>query len=253
MKMIHSLLFALALAGCATGGDPALQGRKPDYAEAARINTQLGIDYFRQGRTLLAIEKLERARDQDDSLPATHATLGLAYAKIEEFGAAEKAFAKALKLSDNEPNILNNYGVFLCDRGQAEKAEAIFMQSVANTRYATPEVAYANAGSCAQRLGQDGRAENYLRRALELNPRYGDAMLKLAELSLKNHDYLRARAFIQRYESLYEANADSLLMGLRTEFALGDYAASSDYANRLRKTVPGIGQYINLTTGQALK
>ena len=35
-----------------------------DYTEAARINTQLGIDYMRKGETDRALSKLQRAVEQ---------------------------------------------------------------------------------------------------------------------------------------------------------------------------------------------
>ena len=56
-------MLGLALAACTTTDS---NPQKADMEEAARLNAQLGIDYMRKGQYELALEKLQKAIDQDD-------------------------------------------------------------------------------------------------------------------------------------------------------------------------------------------
>jgi type IV pilus assembly protein PilF len=47
--------------------------------DAARYNVQLGMSYMQRGDLEGAREKLERAVQQDPTLPAAHAALGILY------------------------------------------------------------------------------------------------------------------------------------------------------------------------------
>jgi type IV pilus assembly protein PilF len=230
------LLFATA---CVTtheeGGIPTA---KPDLVEAARLNTQLGIDYARQGKNDLALEKLQRALDQDDSSALTHSTIAFVYARAGDDKLADKHYRRAIQIDPKDPEVHNNFGVFLCANGRPKDGEEQLKLAAADSRYRTPEVALTNAGVCARKLPDLAKAEAYLRQALQINPQFPDALAQMAWLSYQKKDYLKSRAFLQRYQLVGRPTPETLKIGMLTETALGDTAAARAYEQRLKREFP---------------
>lgn len=231
------LAAGLALAACTTSEPTVRPGVEPDLEEAARLNTQLGIEYLRKGENEMALDKLKKALEQDDDQATAHSMIAYLYQRTGESDLADKHYRKALSRDDEDPFTLNNYGVFLCARGDAKKAEKMFVQAARTKDYATPEDAWANAGSCLRKTDPP-RAEEYLREALKKNPKHPNALAQLAELTYDKKDYLRARAFLQRYQAVARDTAQTLLLAFKTERALGDLQSARSYERRLRSEFP---------------
>ena len=245
MKPILAALLILMLASCVSDGDvpPGV-----DLKEAARINTQLGVDYMRKGQMDLAMTKLKRAVDQDPELALARNSLAFCYAKLGDTEKAEKEYRKALALDPESGNVRNNFGVFLCEQGQAVEARRLFMEAARNKNYATPEAAWTNAGVCARRQKDQDTAENDFREALKINPEFGDALSQMAQISYQHKDYLRARAFTQRYLVAGQSTPETLWIGLMTERKLGDLPAAHQYEKRLKLEYPDSDQAKTLKT-----
>lgn len=240
MRRCAALIAALLLGGCVTTdmNGVELPDTQPNYREAARINTELGNDYARNGQYDLALDKLKRALSQDPNRAQTHTTIAYVYSKLDEPALAEAHYRKALSLDPNDSANRNNFGTFLCSRGKGAEAEKYFLQAAGDKRYATREVAWTNAGVCARKVQDMDKADRYFREALQLNPEFPDALAQMAWLSLQKGDFLRARAFLQRYEKNGRPTAEALWIGARTEAALGDAAAARDYETRLQREFP---------------
>lgn len=238
MKIRIAMLLALTLAACTTTETPPA-GTKADMKEAARLNTDMGIEYLRKGQFDLALEKLQRAIEQDDELGSAHSAIALLYQRRGEPKLAGEHFREALALNADDPVTLNNFGAFLCGQGEIDDAEKVFLRAAKNRDNVAPADAWANAGTCVRTNPKAlDRAEGYLREALRLNPRHANALAQLAQVSLDRKDYLRARAFLQRYESSFRATAQTLWIGARTERALSDHIAARGYERRLRAEFP---------------
>jgi len=205
---------------------------------AATANVQLGVGYLRQGNLAVAQQVLERSFAQNPKDPNVHTALGLLYERLAQPERADDHYGRAVKLAPQDPEILNNYAVFLCRRGQAPRGEKMFLQAAANPLYRTPEVALTNAGVCARGAGRTAEAEQYLRRALALKPAFADALLPLAEISLAKGNAFNARAFLERLLSAAPATAEALALGIHIETAAGDAAAVAAYRERLAREFP---------------
>lgn len=237
--MFRRVLPVLVVAGLAAGcASTATQGQKVSDQDAARYNVQLGMSYLQRGDLEGAREKLERAAQQDPSLPAAHAALGILYERAGDGRRAGEHLRRATRLAPDDPNMLNNYGGFLCRQGDRREGIRHFDLAAGNPYYRTPEAALTNAGVCARGIPDPDAAENYFRRALDANRNYADALLQLADLSLETQRALQARAFLQRYEAVSTASPFSLLLGHRIEIAAGDRQSASEYASRLRREFP---------------
>lgn len=227
------------LAACTTTEQQLHPGTKPDLQEAAKLNTQLGIDYLRKGQIDLALEKLKKALEQDSSLGMAHSTIALIYQRKGEIKLAEHHYREALDQNSDDPFTLNNFGVFLCGQGEFKEAEKYFQKAAHTKDYASPEDAWANAGVCIRNDPKNAdRAEEYFRQALQLNPRHPNALAQMASLTYDKKDYLRARAFLQRYQAVARDTAQTLALGARTERALGDMQSVRSYERRLKTEFP---------------
>jgi len=231
MRRLAALLLVLLLAACASDGEEA------DLEEASRINAQLGISYARDGRFQLAQDKLERAIDQDPGNATAHATLAYVYQQRDDVALAERHYRRALSLNPDDANIRNNFGVFLCGHNKLREAEEHFLAAARDRHYANPETAWTNAGLCFK--GRDAaKSEQYLREALRINPGFAEALAQMVALSLQQKEYLRARAFVQRYEQTGRTSAEVLWLAAQTESALGDVATARRYQIRLKREFP---------------
>ncbi|HKY90027.1 MAG TPA: type IV pilus biogenesis/stability protein PilW [Nevskiaceae bacterium] len=229
----------LLAAGCVTEPEPgSLPPRaKPDMVEASKLNTDLANDYIRKGQIDGAIEKVRRALEQNPNNAQAHATYAIVLGSRGDAANADSEFRRALSLQD-DPGTRNNYGVFLCGEKRYADAEAMFMKAAQDRTYRTPEVAWSNAGQCARRVPDLPKSERYFRQALQVRADYPEALAQLSWIALQSKDYLRARAFLQRYEKVGPDTPETLWIGAQTESALGDTAAAQAYSNRLREQFP---------------
>jgi len=238
------LSLVLLLGGCATGG--ATHTNDDGKPNAAQLNLELGLGYLRQGDRQRALEKLRRSEEMDPRNPITQSTLALLYAELREDGNAESHFRRALSLAPNDSVTHTNYGSFLCSRGRYDEALSQYRASWKNNNNPNPEVAYSGAGTCMLNAGRPGMAEGYLQKALVANRHYPYALLQMAELTFRNKQYMRTRAYLQRYADVAQPNARSLWLGYRTERALGDRAASDRDGIELMKRFPRSDEALKL-------
>ena len=231
--------WVVALAACTTTEEQPVGASKPDLEEAARLNAQLGIDYMRKGQFDLALEKLEKAIDQDDDLGIAHSAIALVYQRKGEAKLASKHYREALSINSDDAATMNNFGIFLCGQGEVSDAEDMFLKAAKNKDNTLPADSWANAGVCLRNTPKAReRAEGYLREALRMNPKHANALATMAQFSYDKKDYLRARAFLQRYEIASRPTAQTLWLGAQTERALGDMQMARTYERRLRSDFP---------------
>lgn len=260
-----------ALAGCASndgfhredskpsGSKSSTAGRsRPSSADtaksranAAAINVSLGQSYLAQGQLEIAKEKLDKALALDPKSVDAHTVVAVLYERINDEVQAQVHYKRAAQLAPKSGAVLNNYGQFLCRRGQYQEADALFVRALADPFYTTPAVAHENRGSCARRWDKPELAEESFRKAVELDPKRGDALYYLGEILYRNKDYFRARAFVQRHEAAAGASAASLALAFKVEQGLGDRKAASEYKNRLLSEFPDSAEAKNLENADA--
>jgi len=189
---------------------------------------------MREGLFEKALEKLNRAREAKPDYPPVYNALGVLHQNLGIFDVAEDNFKMAIKLNPSNSSAMNNYGLLLCQTERYDEANEIFLKAVNNPLYATPEVAYNNAGTCALNNGQAELAENYFNEALKRNAGMGTALIQMSELSYEKGNYMPARGYLSRYLESNKHSATSLWLGIRIERELGDNNAVSSYELLLR-------------------
>lgn len=241
------MLLALLAAACVTEQPPNARQQSPaNLPDAARINTQLGVDYARQGRLDVAEEKLRRAIEQDPSYAGAHTALAYVLTQRGQTAEAEREYRRSVSLDPSDPGTHNNFGVLLCGQGKTAEADKEFMLAIRDRGYATPEAAWTNAGVCARKAGDLDRAEENFRQALKLNPEFPDALSEIATLAYNRKEWLRVRAFVQRYERIGKLPPELLLVAANTERRLGDANAAKQYEIKLLRDYPESDQATQL-------
>ncbi len=225
------LFFALFLVGCTGAG-----GVKSN--KASNFNADLGIRYLQAGRLQLANEKLLKALDQSPNSPIANHYFALLQQRLGNTNKARQYFTKAVGLSPKDPEIRNNYGSFLCDNNQVQKAIQQFTVSINDPLYKTPEFAYTNAGICYRKARNDVKAEEYFRNALKKKNAFPSALLEMAGLYSDRKQYPRAQAFMSRYESVGKSSPKALELCSIINQKMNDIAKSESCKSALLRIFP---------------
>jgi type IV pilus assembly protein PilF len=233
------LLLALALAACgAAPNNLKKESAASEKVEAARVHTELGQKYMQQGKLEIALDNLNKALSYDADYADAHTVIAVLYERIGDQKQAEEHYRRAAQIKSKGGNELNNYGTFLCKIGRYDEATTYFDRAVADPFYKTPDVALTNEGTCLIKAGKFDDAGTVLRKAVDLQPNNAEALFQLASASYSKGDYFKARAFMQRFESVGKPRPESLMLGRSIELRLGNGSAASDYTRRLLQSFP---------------
>jgi len=254
----HSVLVAVVLACLAAAGCSRLTFIKPNTERGSY--TQVTPDYdvrqspddkrrvalldslglagiALQRGDLASAETQARAALKIDSKSAdAYTLLALIAEQRGQVDAAGAYYAKAVQLAPGKGGALNNYGAWLCSHGRAADSLAQFDAALQDPSYTTPAAALGNAGACALRAGQTARAEENLRRALQIDPDNVAALGAMAQLRFNQGQYLDARAFMQRRLVAAPADRDALLLAAQIEDKMGDAVAAARYRQLISTT-----------------
>ena len=230
------LLGITLLTACVTTttGDLAAGASKE---EAAALNLDLGIGYLRQGDFEQAIAKLRKSIDEDPDNPTAHRALGLAYEELDDKKGAEKEYRIAVRLGPNDADALNQLASYLCVNGDKSEALQLYDRAISVPLYPNKAMLYVNAGTCAKDVDLD-LAENFLRKALAMQPGYPVALIQMAEVAYRKDLYLQAQAFLDRYADVSASTANSLWLAYRVEIAMRDPVAAQNTAQQLLREFP---------------
>jgi len=171
-QSLLALLSVMLVAGCSTSGSTQVAGNSrptpADPLSRARIHTELAALYFQQGSMKTALEELASAVRIDPQYAPAYSVYGLVYMQLGERTQANDSFQKAIALAPNDPDIRNNYGLFLCDAQQYAAGLTQLNLALANPLYGTPAKALVTAARCAQAMGDNTLAATYRQRASAL-------------------------------------------------------------------------------------
>ena len=231
------LIALLVVSGCATQQSTGFDGKSADE-KAAESNTSLGLEYLSRGQYEVALGKLKKAVKADPDYAPAHTVMAVLYERIGEKELAGKHYQEAYEAAPADGDVNNNYGVYLCKAGESSRAMKHFLKALEDPFYSSPSVALTNGGSCELGRGDLEKANEYLRRALKIEPDFPDALISMARLNFEKPDYLTARAFLQRYEAVESHAAASLLLAFKIETAAKDDKSALKYKRALEANFP---------------
>lgn len=237
-----------SLAGCAhmpsqDGGDGGPQSGspqigQPENRQAAKINTELGVGYYREGHLDIAVKKLKRAIAYDDSYAAAHHAYALVLDSLGEESKAKVQFERAYELDPNNADLENNYATFLCGQKRYDRAQKLFARAYGNPLYKTPEFALSNSGICYEQAGDYAKAVNQFQAAVRNYPNYGPALLGMARANYRMHKYAQAARSMRAYERQNRHTPASLKLAIEIDQATHNGEALANHALILRGRFP---------------
>jgi len=242
------------LAACLLAGCVSSDGSKPRKQEdpteaAAKTNIQLGVAYLKQGNYPLAKEKLERSLKQNPKDPDVHTSLATLYDRVNEPKLADKHFREALRLAPTNPDISNNYAVYLCKNGRVEEGVERFSIVATNKYYRTPEVALSNAGVCLRGAKRFDEAQQMFTRAIKVRPNYSEPTVQLATMHLERGQLVEARKVVDTYLGAFRPDPDVLLAAVTVARAAKDKMGEEKFSRTLRLEFPDSAQARALKRG----
>jgi len=213
------------------------KNRDDQALDVAIANMNLGVEYMQQGAYENALTRLKRSLLAKSDYAPTYNVLGLLYQRLGDPVESEKNFKKSLSLDSTNSSAHNNYGLLLCSNGRFDEAEAQFLNAANNPLYDSPEIALTNAGLCVfdnkPQIGED-----YFLQALNKNPRFSHALIRMADISYNRNEYELAHQYFNRYQENARHTPKSLWIGIQICRELNFKDDVSSYALLLRNQYP---------------
>lgn len=219
----------------------------------AQIRLQLAVGYYQERKYDIALDEVKQAIAANPDYADAYGVRALIYTAMGEKALADENYRHALRLAPRNPDLSNNYGLFLCDGGgKPLDAMTYFESALRNPNYASPVKAMVNAGNCSLKMKNVDAAERYLLDALRYDPDLAATNAGLARVYFERRDYPRAGFFINRLTEtakLETLSADVLWLAIRVKHMLGDRTTEASLAAQLRRRFPGSAEYAAFERG----
>ena len=242
MRIAFAALLLAVLGGCVSQTSVETKAvSDPGVADARRraeVHTALAAEYYARSNFAVALTETRLAVKDDPSYFPAYNMQGLVFMELREDVPARESFDRALSLSPNNPEVLNNFGWFLCLRNDVDRGISMMDRAASDPLYSTPEKAFFSAGLCLKRNNRKQEAEDRLRRAVLVRPDMVGALYNLAELTFERGAPKEAENYLVRSFRLTQPSVEALALGVKIARANGDRSAEASYLQQLRRRFP---------------
>jgi type IV pilus assembly protein PilF len=240
---------ALLLAACSsqstTETKQVTENTPADGRLRAEVHTALAGEYYARGNYTVALAETRAAIKDDSSYYGAYNMQGLVLMQLRENKAASDSFNQALKLQPNNPEVLNNYGWFLCV-STSEKPAWPDLSSARSGLMYPPEKGVRLGGPVPSPPAATRRPKT------SCAARETSAPTSSARSSTRA-DHLRARRHegsrdvpAALHEAQLAAEPEALVMGVNRA-RQNDGAAEQSYLQQLRRRFPDSPEFAELT------
>ena len=170
-----------------------------DQTEAQRragIRLQLAVGYCGLGQLEVALDEIKQALLADPQLADAYSVRDLIYMDMCENRLSDDNFQRALRLSPNNPDFVNNYGWLLCQKGIAKESIVHFETALKSRAYQLSAKALTNDGVCNLKFNDTVAAERYLSQAFQFDASNPLTNANLAKLAYERNGYEGARFYL---------------------------------------------------------
>lgn len=209
-----------------------------DKKKAAVNRVNSGLTYLNHNNFERAKFHLDRAFKYDPDSGNVNYALGIYYQRVNDLKRSQQHFIESLDVEPENPQFLNAYAAFLCEKGEYKKAEKTFQKAISIPTYTDVSYAYFNVGFCALKQSQLDKAEKYFRKSLSRNKRMAGALIEMAKIEYDKKRYNRAMSYLNRYENNSRSSSESAWLGLRIAYYVRDKDAIAQYGLILQQRFP---------------
>ena len=243
--MTSFCLSAAVLTACQTSDSLG----KKDPEKAAKVRTQLAVEYIKSGDLDAAKRALDQSLETNPRDVQANMMMGVLLQQEGSKLNLEKAdgyFRRAISLEPKNAQARNNYGTYLYQVGRYNEALEQLVIAGATLGYDQRSRSLENAGRIYLKLGDVANAEKTFKKALQANRDSYVSMLELAEIFYLNQ---QTAAATQMYEQFVRAvgqqnqSARALWLGMRIARANGDKMGMQVLVNQLRALYPESPEY----------
>ncbi|ABR75375.1 type IV pilus biogenesis/stability protein PilW [Actinobacillus succinogenes] len=143
-KFTPHFLFSLFLCACSSLPDEDF-----DKQQAAKARVELALGYLAQNNPMQAKLNLDKALNYAPDYYLVHSALAYFHHQQGNIELADNAYRKAISLDDDQGDVHNNYGTFLCSLGKAEQGIEQFRKALSAKYYYNQTDTYENLAICA--------------------------------------------------------------------------------------------------------
>lgn len=208
------------------------------HEQASELNARLCRAYLKVKKYERAMQKCQKSLRQNPKNVNAHKWIAILYQTLGQHRFADKHFKKAVMLAPGDSEARNNHGVFLLNKREYQQAEKEFLAAASNPLYGARELAFSNAGLSMLRAGDKRKAENYFRRALQINKFHPPALYNLAKIKFTNGNYLAAQALISRWSTNNNWTAPALWLAIQIAGKQGDQGRVASLGLLLKNQFP---------------
>lgn len=229
------LMTQFALIGCVTVKENGAPIVKADPVAMAESRIALGLGYLEGGNMIRAHDNLQQALSHAPQYYRAQLSMAHYYETVGEDAKAEDMYKRSLRQHTKNGNVLNNYGTFLCKRGDFQQADQMFNRAIEQPYYYLIPASYENAAFCALKSQDKGKAKYYFTRAIDHDPHRPKSILQLAKLEIESGNFTDARIRLMRFNQMYGVKKPSLQLMIELERAAGNEALEQKYVKQLER------------------
>ena len=163
----------------------------------------MGLAAMAEGNYAKAIADFTRAIKINPYDPILWKDLGEAYMAAKFYGQAERAFKKALSLKPDYGEVMYDLGLLYAQWGKYKEAINWLSKAANLPTYENRYIAYYELAHVYKKLGDEKKYLENLQTAVNLYPKFKNALLELANYYLKKGNLKRAEYFYLQYLAYY--------------------------------------------------
>jgi len=242
------ILCVAGVSGCASRLGPAhdaladaellTASDEPTLRKRARIRLELATGYFELGQTSVALDELKQSIAIDPSYGEAHHLKGLVYMRMNEPKLGEVSFKRALEMSPNDTNLMQNMGWLLCQQSRFDESERYFLKALAVPKYDHRAKTFRTLGLCRVKSGRLHEGRDSLLASYEIDSNNPVTVFNLASVLFQQNNFVLAQQYIRELNNSDLANAESFWLGIKVEHQLNNSAGINQLASQLLKRFP---------------